>query len=337
MSETEYNAHLLEDPSEKTVFHHIKEFARKAPRRQYKRLRASISDRLADYTVDRDGEETWVEHPAKRVIHGIYDVVSEPLRTGHWAVPRMGTDKTAYVVGLYGTGRFYIHALMRQNLGIRAKYIRERIRFHSRPTSMIYTGHATMKYASRGQRLPVVTSHILEAVRSGFADLIFVYRHPFDSLLTNWLWWRSYLGEKRIISSIWDVYKTLDDLCVGLEQDFQGFRAFAEGDPNFFSAAPGPPFLSLAEFVEETDLYIHSSTLAVRLEDFVDDPRKEFGRIVELLSVPIDLGRLDVPPPRAKPYRHRAVQEKVPQFRDFINGVDLQTKRRIEKIGYSLD
>lgn len=194
-----------------------------------------------------------------------------------------------------------------------------------------------MKYASRGQRLPVVTSRILEALRSGFADLIFVYRHPFDSLLTNWLWWRSYLGEKRIINSIWDVYKTLDDLCVGLEQDFQGFSAFAKGDPSFFSATPGPPFLSLAEFVEETDLYIHSSTLAVRLEDFADDPRKEFGRIAQLLSVPVDLGRLDVPPPRARPYGHRAIQEKVPRFREFINGVDSQTKRRIEKIGYSLD
>ena len=331
------NADLLEGRSEKTVFHQINEFARKTSRRQYKKLRATISNCLADYTVERDGKRTWVEHPAKRAIHGIYDVVSEPLRTGHWVVPRMGTDKTAYVVGLYGTGRFYIHAVMRQNLGMRAKYIRERIRFHSRATSMIYTGHATMKYASRGQRLPVVTSRILEAVRSGFADLIFVYRHPLDSLLTNWLWWRTYLGEKRIISSIWDVYKTLDDLCVGLEQDFQGFRAFAEGDPNFFSASPGPRFLSLAEFVEETDLYIQSSTLAVRLEDFADDPRKEFLRIVEVLSVPLDLGTLHVPAPRAKPYGYRAVQGKVPQFRDFINGIDFQTKRRIKEIGYSLD
>jgi hypothetical protein len=337
MSETQYNVDVRDCRGEKTLFHQINEFARKTARRQYKKVRATISNGLADYTVECNGEKTWVEHPAKRVLHGIYDVVSEPLRTGHWAVPRMGNDKTAYVVGLYGTGRWYIHALMRQNFGKRAKYIRQRIRFHPRPTSMIYTGHATMKYASRGQRLPVVTSRILDSVSSGFADLIFVYRHPLDSLLTNWLWWRTYLREKRIIKSIWDVYKTVDDLCAGLEQDFREFRSFAEGDPNFFSAAPGPPFLSLAEFVEETDLYIQSSTVAVRLEDFVDDPRKEFLRIVEVLSVPIDLGVLNVPTPRAKPYGYRAVQDKVPRFRDFINGVDLQTKRRIEKIGYSLD
>jgi hypothetical protein len=333
----DHNGGLLEERAEIGTFRQIKEFARKTSRRQYKKLRATLSSRLADYPVEHNGERTWVENPAKRIIHGIYDVVSEPLRTGHWSVPRNGIDKTAYLIGLYGTGRWYIHALMRQNLGERAKYIRQRIRFHPRPTSMIYTGHATIKYASRGQRLPVVTSRILEAVADGFADLIFVYRHPLDSLLTNWLWWRTYLREKRIIGSIWDIHKTMGDLCADLERDFQGFRAFAEGDPNFFAAAPGPPFLSFSEFVEETCLYIQSSTLAVRLENFADDPRKEFLRIAELLSVSVDWDLLNVPAPKAKPYSHRAVQGNVPRFREFIKGIDFETRRRIEQIGYSFE
>jgi glycosyltransferase involved in cell wall biosynthesis len=327
----------MSERNQKTVFHEVIRSTREMSHRQYKKVRATLSHYLADYPVERNGEKTWVEHPAKRAIHAIYDVVSEPLRSGHLVVPRMGNDRTAYVIGLYGVGRFYIHELMLQNFGERAKYIREWIRFHPRPTSMIYTGHATMKYASRGQRLPAVTSRILEAVRSRFADLIFVYRHPFDSLLTNWLWWRTYIREKRIINTVWDVYKTLDDLCVGLEQDFQGFKAFAEGDPRFFAGLPGPPFLSLSEFVEETDLYIRSATLALRLEDFGVDPRKEFLRIAEVLSVPIDLSALRVAPPRARPYNYLAVQERVARFRDFINGLDLQTKRRIETIGYSLE
>jgi hypothetical protein len=318
------------------VFKKIVAVTRGMPRRQYKKLRATISNYLADYPVNCNGEKTWVEHPAKRVIHGIYDSISEPLRSGHCAVPRMGNDRTAYVVGLYGTGRWYIHSLMQQNFGKRAKYIRQRIRFHSRPTSMIYTGHATIKYASRGQRLPVITRRILEAVESRFADLVFVYRHPLDSLLTNWLWWRTYIQEKRIIGSIWEVYKSMDDLCAGLEQDFEGFEAFAKGDPGFFSAIPGPPFLSLPEFVEETDLYIQSATLALRLEDFVGDPRAQFLRMAEVLSVPIDLSALSVPPPKAKPYGYLVVQEKVPRFKDFIGRLDLQTNLRIERIGYGI-
>jgi hypothetical protein len=331
------HARGFEYQGEKPSFRRVREFAREVVRRHYKKLRATVSNYLADYVVERNGKKMWKENPAKRVIHGVYDVVSEPLRTRRWAVPRMGNDKTAYVVGLYGTGRKYIHGLIRQNFGRRAKYMRQRIRFHQRPTSMIYTGHATIKYPSRGQRLPDVTSRIFNAVYLGFADVIFVYRHPLDALLTNWVWWETYLREKRIIGSIWDIYGTVDDLCAGLELNFQRFRAFAEGDPSFFSSAPGPPFLSLSQFVEETDLYVQSSTLAVRLEDFTDNPRKEFLRMVDALSVPVDLETLNVPVPRAKPYGYRTIREKVPRFREFVSELDLQTKQRIGRIGYSLD
>jgi hypothetical protein len=256
MAGTDYKASTLEHRRQKSLFLEIVDATRKMPRRQYKRIRATMSNYLADYTVERNGELTWVENPAKSAFHTVFNVISEPLRSGHLTAPRFGNDRTAYVVGLYGSGRWYIHNLMRENFGKRAKYIREWICFHPRPTSMVYTGHATTKYACRGLRLPAITNRMLEAVKARHADLIFVYRHPLDSLLTNWLWWRTYIREKRIIRSIWDIYRSLDELCLGLEQDFQGFKAFAEGDPAFFSAAPGPPFLSLPQFVEETDLYI---------------------------------------------------------------------------------
>ena len=181
---------------------------------------------------------------------------------------------------------------------------------------------------------PAVTSRILEAVRSGFADLIFVYRHPLDSLLTNWIWWRTYLRDNSMISGISQVYKNTDDLCADLEQNFFEFKAFAEGDPDFFAAVPGPRFLSFPEFVEETELYLQSATLTLRLEDFMIDPFKEFSKIVEVMSVDLDLSRLRVAPPRTKPYRYLAVKEKVPRFRNFINELNAETKRRIEKIGY---
>ena len=205
---------------------------------------------------------------------------------------------------------------------------------------MIYSGHATMRHVSRGQSLPAVTSRILEAVRSGFADLIFVYRHPLDSLLTNWIWWRPVSRGKvkfpNWISGISGVYKNTDDLCADLEQNFFEFKAFAEGDPDFFAAVGGPRFLSFPEFVEETELYLQSATLTLRLEDFMIDPFKEFSKIAEVMSVDLDLSRLRVAPPKTKPYRYLAVKEKVPRFRNFINGLNAETKRRIEKIGYNV-
>ena len=258
------------------------------------------------------------------------------LVEGHQDAPRLANDRTAYVIGLYGSGRLYILGLMLQNLGERAKYFRENIRFHPGPTSLIYSGHVTMKYVCRGQALPAVTSRILEAVRSRFADLIFVYRHPIDSLLTNWVWFRTYDRDKSMIYSISDVYKSRDDLCDDLEQNFSEFKAFAEGDPGFWATVRGKRFLSLPEFVEETELFLQAATLALRFEDFVIDPVKEFSKIVGAMSVDLDLSRLRVAPPRTKPYGYLAVKEKVPLFRSFINGLDGQTIRGIEKMGYNV-
>jgi hypothetical protein len=255
----------------------------------------------------------------------------------YWKVHNPGNDRTVYVIGLFGTGRSYINELMLQNIGERAKYFRDnKIRFHQVPTSMIYSNHATIRHVSGGQTLPAVTSRILETVRSGFADLIFVYRHPLDSLLTNWIWWRTILWANGPFATISERYKNSDDLCADLEQNFLEFKAFAEGDPEFFAAIPGPRFLSFPEFVGETELYLQSATLALRLEDFMIDPLKEFSKIVEVMSVDLDLSRLRLVPPRTKRYGYLAVKEKVPRFRDFINGLDAETKRRVEKIGYRL-
>jgi len=278
-------------------------FARKSPREQLQAARATVRYHLGK----RDGR-----------------------------VHYLGNDRTAYVIGLFGTGRWYINELMLQNIGKRAKYFRDEIRFHPGPTSMIYSGHATIRHVSRAQELPAVTSRILEAVRSEFADLIFIYRHPLDSLLTNWVWWRTYLRDNSMSGTISQVYKSANDLCADLEQNFLEFKSFAEGDPDFFAAAPGPRFLSFPEFVEETELYFQSSTLTLRLEDFMIDPLKEFSKIVEVMSVNLDLSRLFVSPPRTKPYGYLAVKEKVPRFRNFINELNAETKSRIEKIGYNV-
>jgi hypothetical protein len=245
-------------------------------------------------------------------------------------------DRTAYVIGLFGTGRRYINELLLENIGERAKYFRDGIRLHPGPTPMIYSGHVTAKYPSRAQEVPAVMRAILESVQSGFADLIFVYRHPLDSLLTNWAWWRSYIGENRTISGISEVYQNTDDLCADLKANFLEFKSFAEGDSDFFAATPGPRFLSFREFVEETELQFQSNALALKLEDFMIDPRKEFSKILAVMSVDLDLDRLAVAPPRTKPYGHLAVRAQVPEFRLFMDGLDAETKRRIEKIGYKV-
>lgn len=248
----------------------------------------------------------------------------------------LGNGRTVYLIGLFGSGRRYINELILHNTGERAKYFRDTIRLHPGPTPMIYSGHATLKYVSRGQEPPAIMSRILDAVRVGFADLIFVYRHPLDSLLTNWIYWRTFLRDNRSTGGIYEVYESRADLCGDLERDFPDFKAFAEGDPDFFTGAPGPRFLSFQEFVEETELHQNAATLTVRLEDFTIDPGKEFSKILGVVSDPADVGRLSLAPPITKRYSHLTVKQQVPQFRDFIDGLDEATKRRIEKIGYTI-
>jgi hypothetical protein len=75
-----------------------------------------------------------------------------------WKVPHLGNDRTTYVIGLFGTGRWYINFLIMQNVGERAQYFRDAIRLQPGPTSMIYSGHATMKYISLGQASPAIMS-----------------------------------------------------------------------------------------------------------------------------------------------------------------------------------
>ena len=251
-------------------------------------------------------------------------------------IPHVGNDRTTYVIGLFGSGRWYINELLLGYIGERAYYFRDDILFHPGPTSMIYSGHATMKYLSCFQHAPTVTSRILEAVRLGSADLIFVYRHPLDSLLTNWIWWRRYIRDNRVSTIASQVHKNTEDLCEDLERNFPEFKAFAEGAPDFFAAMPDPRFLSFPEFVEETELFLQAATLTVRLEDFMTDSLKEFSKIAEVMSVDVDLSRLRLTTPKSKPYGYLAVKEKVPRFRNFINELNAETKRRIEKIGYKV-
>jgi hypothetical protein len=249
-----------------------------------------------------------------------------------------GRRRTAYVVGLFGTGRWYINDLILEHVGPRKEYFKDTIvlRAHPAPTALIYSGHATLKYASRFQALPSVTARVLESARAGVADLIFVYRHPLDSLLTNWVWWRTFVREQRVISGISQVYRSTDALCADLEGSFAEFQAFATAAEDSIAAGPGERFLSLAEFVEETALFIDSATLALRLEDFTTDPRREFSKVLQLLCAEADASRLEVAPPLTRPYRYRAVAEKVPRFKGFIDTLDAGTRARIAAFGYEL-
>jgi hypothetical protein len=249
-----------------------------------------------------------------------------------------GGYRTAYVIGLFGTGRHYVNELIAANLGKRAIYLTEGIRCHPAATALIYSQHATIKYTRMLQGPPDVTDRMLRSVRSGFADLIFIYRHPLDSVLTNWVWLRTYLRHR---SRGWGedilmAYRGTEDLCADLAQNFDEFKAFADGDSSFSAAEPGPRFLSFAEYVEETALYIERATLCLRLEDFMIDPSREFSKLLRVMSIDLDASDLQLPRPRTELFRYKKVAERVPEFQAFIDQLSVETRQRIERMGYPL-
>lgn len=258
------------------------------------------------------------------------------LAAGGWTLARDGRERTGYVLGLYGSGRSYIDALISAHLGKRGKYLVHSLRCHPAPTSLIYSYHATLKYARLYEEPPEVTRRVLQSVSSGFADLIFIYRHPLDSLLSNWIFLRTSM-QKGYGLVIAQSHARTEDLCSVLEQNFAEFEAFATGDASFTATIPGPRFLSFAEFVEETTLFIECATLSLRLEDFIRDPLAEFAKIVRVMSVDLDVSGLTLPRPQTPLYRYRAVAERVPQFQAFIDGLDAETRRRIETMGYQIE
>jgi hypothetical protein len=309
-------------------------------------LLASSSLRQGAQVLQRLGK--FARKPTRDKLQSVLYHLSET--DWYWKLHNSGGDRTVYIIGLFGTGRWYVTELVRQHIGDRAKYFRFGItRSHRVRTSLIYGGHATMKYISRAQALPALTGRILETVRAGIADLIFVYRHPLDSLLTNWVFWRNYVRRNNTNATISQAYKDKGQFYVDLAQNFTEFEAFVEGDSSFFVGLPvnpaniedqtvprGARFLSFKEFMEETELFFKSATLALQLEDFMIDPTKELSKILTLMSVDLDLGRLRLPLPESKAYRYLSATEKVPSFRDFINRLDRETRTRIETVGYRI-
>jgi hypothetical protein len=91
----------------------------------------------------------------------------------YWKVRSPGNERTAYVIGLYGSGRDYLGELLQRHLGARAKYFRSvsgDIRMRRIQTAMVYSGHCTIKYPSIGQAPPEVTSRLIKAAQSRMVD-----------------------------------------------------------------------------------------------------------------------------------------------------------------------
>ena len=292
-------------------------FARKPLRIQIAFLRASVIDRPQAFVTS-----------ARHRLTG-----SNP------ASGNVRSASTIYIVGLFGSGRMYLGDVICDHIGERAHDFRDELRYESTPTSMIYSGHMTLRYVSTGFNPPEFGNRIVASVRSGAGKMIFIYRHPLDSLLTNWVWWRSHVragaGRQEQGAVISNSFRSLNALCETVEREWASFEAFAMGDPAFFAELPGARFLSFAEYVEESVLLFEQATLPLQLEGFTTNPYAAFLRVIDVISPGTRLNcTMYIRRPESKPGTHLFVMKNVPRFNEFVNRISPETRRLMLKLGY---
>jgi hypothetical protein len=310
-------------------------FARKPPRAQIALLQTVAIDRTRAF-IDRT--QALTAHAIDRKQAFVALALHRLTRLNPFR-GKVRSTSTIYVVGLFGSGRLYLGDVIRNHIGERALHFRDGLRHESAPTPMIYSGHMTLRYVSRGLNSPEFANSIVESVRSGAGKMIFIYRHPLDSLLTNWVWWRSYLQAGAITTDrgafISSSFKSLDALCEIVEQEWPNFEAFAAGDPAFSTDVSGARFLSFAEFVEESVLLFEQATLRLPLEAFMTNPYAAFVKVIDVISPELRLSyNLHIRRPQSKPGAHLFVMKGVPRFNDFVNSISPETKRLMLKLGY---
>lgn len=253
---------------------------------------------------------------------------------------RRGTRPT-YLLGLYGTGRWYINQLIMRSAGAWSYYFQDRLGIQLDGPPVIWSGHTTVQK-------PVVAGHagsdygqsILDLGRNGLANIVFLYRHPLDSAISNWVWWRTLLEQKRYIMGIGERYKTDDELFADLRANFYEFALFCTGSIDFMKlyGAPYPPFFSLTDFVSETAYFLNCDFVhKFRFEDFLADPRAQFSRFMNIVDPSAQLSLEDLAEPKAaKKSKYVLAMEQVSEFKQLMDTLPRQLRADIRKMGYDL-
>jgi len=197
--------------------------------------------------------------------------------------------KPTYIVGLFGSGRLYIKDLI-VNSGLEiAYYFRDGMHDYTGAVPVILSGHVTSMYKSAMCRPPDVGRRLFDRAAARLINLVFIYRHPLDSLLTNWAWFREYLRNQKMTSGIAGAYKSEEEFQRTLNDNIHEFFLFCGGSKDFARSLAGADvdwsFLSLLEFIHETEVFVsHPNVNCFRFEDFKSNPAKEFQRLVSIVA-----------------------------------------------------
>jgi len=249
--------------------------------------------------------------------------------------------KPTFIVGLFGSGRFYIKDLI-INSGLEiAYYFQDGLYDYRGAVPFIFSGHVTCTYESAKCHSPSFGRALLERAAAGLINLVFIYRHPLDSLLSNWVWFRL-LHRKLTPGGIaGGAYASEEAFHRDLNDNLYEFSQFCGGSKDFIRITTGsdttPNFMSLLEFIHETEVFVTNPNVhCFRFEDFKSDAAREFKRLVSILAPDLTPKSDNVPLPRSLSNRYELAKGNVSPFQVFTASLPIDITKRINALGYSV-
>jgi hypothetical protein len=248
--------------------------------------------------------------------------------------------KPTYLLGLFGTGRQYLNSLfLKSNLEI-AYYFRDCCHNYFGAVPVIFSGHVASTYERVGFRTPDFWRTLIERAAAGLVNLIFIYRHPLDSVLSNWAYFH-HLKKTGVPRGIARGYKAAEDFHRDLNDNIYEFSLFCGGSQDFPRVLAGSygkgGFMSLFEFIRETEVFVSNPNVhCFRFEDFQRDATAEFKRLVSILAPNLTHQVDHAASPEASSSRYQSAKENVTSFRALMDSLPADVKKRIMALGYSV-
>ncbi len=247
------------------------------------------------------------------------------------------------VIGLFGTGRNYfsnaflshstLAPLFQDGLASCGMYANH---------SLICSGHATLRHQSSFQMEPDQTEALLlRPLHDGFHRILFVLRHPVDSLFSNWAWWRRYCETGTPHNgAVKEVFGGNMGLIDDIRSNIPAFLSFmAEG--SIPSKLGGPAehcsFLSFEQILDESLAWMKiPGVVSIRFEEIHENLDTVSETITSLLSRR-RWGSLVLESPLSTAFNYRQIFRGHPDIQSLVcAGIGKETSDKLARLGYCI-
>lgn len=206
--------------------------------------------------------------------------------------------KNTLILSLYGGGRTYLDYLSRHAFG--NYYCEGMILGVPSLTPVVRSGHMwglRDRFEARG---PTHTEKVLESYKKREINIIMIYRHPLDSLITNFVWFFDF-SYRRVVTNRFD---SIEELRAFLHANLSAFKVFVENG----KTPSGVIWVRFKDFLDELIYFRGKIDCQFRYENFFDDKHQELERFYCSLGAnKQELSFSKIALPRSHPFRYRAL------------------------------